>query len=141
MSVRVRWCVVPSADFAFEVGSGMIRLSMKDDGLGKALATGGKQVQAVVAAHMEYWAPRVESDMKTNAPWTDRTGNARNGLAARAFHDSANAGIILYHQVPYGIWLEVAHSGKYAIIDPTIQADGPVVMADLRGKLSKMRFT
>jgi len=83
------------------------------------------------AAHIasQSMAPEVENYMKINAPWDDQTGNARNGLAARAYRDKDEIGIVLYHQVPYGIWLETRFGGKYAIIEPTIQAMSPKVMA------------
>lgn len=74
-------------------------------------------------------APEVESYMKINAPWTDRTSNARNGLAARAYDENDEVGIVLFHQVDYGIWLETRFGGRYAIIDPTIEVMGPKVMA------------
>jgi hypothetical protein len=80
----------------------------------------------------------VESHAKTNAPWTDQTGNARQGLRAEAFRESDNMGIVLYHQVPYGIWLELANGGKYAIIDETIGVMGPQVMASLERILEQI---
>ena len=94
-------------------------------------------------AIMEYQAPLVQSHARTNAPWTDRTSTARNGLMAQPFTEasgpgrdtsgrftkgSANHGIVLFHSVPYGIWLETRFSGKYAIILPTIEVKGPDVM-------------
>lgn len=74
-------------------------------------------------------APVVENHMKTTAPWTDRTGNARNGLAARAYAEGDEIGIVLYHQVDYGVYLETRFGGRYAVIQPTIDEMGPVVMA------------
>lgn len=95
-------------------------------------------VQRRVAATMEFFAPQVETRMKTNAPWTDQTGNARQGLAARAFREGDVHGIDAFHQVPYGIWLEVKYSGKYAIISPTVQEMGPQVMAALSTLLEEI---
>jgi hypothetical protein len=83
-------------------------------------------------------APEVESYMKNNAPWTDRTGNARNGLAARAYESGNEVGIVLYHQVSYGIWLEVRWSGRYAIINPTIEEMGPRVMQQFSNLLERI---
>lgn len=130
-----------SDNFTKDFASDFIKVSFNDNGLGKALKQGDAKVRRMVDLHMQYWAPRAEAYMKNNAPWTDQTGNARNGLAARAFRDGDNAGIVLYHQVPYGIWLEVKHDGEYAIIVPTIQTVGPQVMEDLRNKLAKIGFT
>ena len=118
----------------------MIKLDMKGRKLVKALKNADPKLLAMIDSTMQYWAPRVESYMKTNASWTDRTGNARNGLAARAYREGKEAGIVLYHQVPYGIWLEVANSGRYAIINPTIESQGPMVMEDFKGRLTRMKF-
>jgi hypothetical protein len=106
--------------------------------LGENIRTGPAKVHkaAVITAHR--MAPEVESYMKTNAPWTDRTGNARNGLAARAYESGDEVGIVLYHQVSYGIWLEVRWSGKYAIINPTIDVMGPKVMQSFEGLLDRI---
>lgn len=70
-------------------------------------------------------APDAQQHMRTNAPWTDRTGNARNGLKT-AVEVQRNAVIIhLYHSVPYGPYLETRHSGKFQIINPTIEQYAP----------------
>jgi hypothetical protein len=42
--------------------------------------------------------------------------------------DAKNLVIVLSHGVPYGIWLEVRFSGKYAIVTPAIPYWGPKVM-------------
>lgn len=67
--------------------------------------------------------------MRDNAPWTDRTGNARNGLKAE--HQKQEMRwhqLTLSHSVPYGIWLEVRWSGRYAILNPTLEKIGPELM-------------
>lgn len=83
-------------------------------------------------------APQIENYMKLNAPWTDQTTNARNGLAARAYEDRNEFGIVLFHQVDYGIWLETRFGGKYSIINPTIEAMGPKVMRDFNRLLDRL---
>ena len=124
-------------DFAVDVGGQFCKILWKD-GLSRNLQQGPAKVKkaAVVTAHR--MAPEVESYMKNNAPWTDRTGNARNGLAARAYESGDEVGIVLYHQVSYGIWLEVRWSGRYAIINPTIDEMGPRVMQQFNGLLGRI---
>lgn len=77
---------------------------------------------------VEQVAEEVQDYAQTNAPWTDQTGDAREGLTAEALSDNDLLTIVLYHTVEYGIWLEVRNSGEYAIIIPTIEQMGPVVM-------------
>lgn len=99
------------------------------DGVRPAMKTGAAKVLRAAKLASQAMAPEVENYMKLNAPWDDQTGNARNGLAARAYQDKDEIGIVLYHQVSYGIWLETRFGGKYAIIEPTIEAMSPKVMA------------
>lgn len=93
-----------------------------------------------LAAAVEYWTPVTEGYARMNAPWTDRTGNARNGLRAEPFHDQGRAhGVQLSHSVPYGIWLEVRHEGRFAIIVPTIKVQGRALMQFIRSRLLRSR--
>jgi len=78
------------------------------------------------------FVPRVEGYARTHAPWTDRTGNARNGLRATAYEAGAKHGIVIFHSVPYGIWLEVRFEGRYGIIDDTIRTQGEELMSAFR---------
>lgn len=97
-----------------------------------------KLERAIVAA-IEFHATRAEGDLRRNAPWTDRSSNARGGLFTATEHVPYRAHrIILSHTVPYGIWLEIRHSGKYAVILPTTQTTGRAVMASLGGLFSKI---
>ena len=68
-------------------------------------------------------ASELRSYMQSNRPWTDRTGKAKAMLDTVVSRpDDNTVRITLVHGVSYGIWLELAHEQKYAIIKPTIQA-------------------
>ena len=95
-------------------------------------------IDQVVSQVLEYHAPQVASYAKQNAPWKDQTGNARNGLDAKTYRNGIKRGIVLFHQVPYGIWLEVRFDGRNAIIVPTIQHEGPEVMKTLDQALGRL---
>lgn len=87
----------------------------------------------------KYWDGPVERHMKQDAPWKDRTSNARNGLTATAVKlggqgfDSNTFAIILAHGVDYGIYLEAKDesNGGRPIILPTIKLYAPRVMKTL----------
>lgn len=66
----------------------------------------------------------VLQDAKENAPWEDRTGNAREGLEAVVDGEGDTVVLTLYHTVEYGIFLETAMNGDYAIILPTLEKWG-----------------
>lgn len=123
-----------------DVAAGVVKLTWRKVDLADTLARGEEAVRDAVYAVLEQQAPGVEAHMKQNAPWQDQSGAARAGLRAEAYDQGDSMGIILYHQVPYGIWLEVKDSGRYAIIVPTIEIKGPEVMQALEGTMGKLRF-
>lgn len=88
----------------------------------------------------KYWDGRIESHMKQNAPWNDRTTNARNGLFATATKLGDAFAIILGHSVTYGIYLELGTRFMRArpIIVPTIEEFAPKVMQTLSKILSRL---
>lgn len=92
------------------------------------LQTAPARISRALVAIMAYHSKQSQANMRTNARWTDRTSNARNGLFTQPFSEHPRYGYVLAHRVDYGIWLEVRWSGKYAIINPTIQRDAPEVM-------------
>jgi len=70
---------------------------------------------------MQTAASKMESWAKQNAPWTDRTGQARQRLTGQAYwEDSSIVVAAIAHQVDYGIWLELAHQRQYAILEKTL---------------------
>lgn len=67
---------------------------------------------------------QLEQQMRTDAPWTDRTGAARAGLTAQASQEDGVVTMTLFHTVPHGYWLEVIQNGRFAILGPTLEAHG-----------------
>ena len=120
-------------------GKQFARLTLEEDTLTPSVKALPRYIDGIIATTLNYYEPKMENHAKLNAPWTDQTGNARNGLAARAGKDAKTRFIVLFHQVPYGIYLETRFSGKYAIIMPTIEEFGPQVM-DTFQKILDKRF-
>ena len=93
------------------------------------------QVHAVVARQ----ADSAAGWMKTNARWTDRTGNARGGLSSKVgWIPKKEHSITVFHRVSYGIFLEVRWAGRFAIILPTLQKYGPDTMRMLENLFSRL---
>lgn len=91
----------------------------------------------MLAAIIDYHSVAAVADMKSGAPWTDRTGAARNGLFTVVSHpDENHYTITLSHTVHYGFWLEVKFSGRDAIIMPTVLSRGRALMRDIQERLS-----
>jgi len=91
----------------------------------------GRKVLAAVYAVAEFVAGKMQNEARQNAPWHDRTGNARTGLFAVVHQQAAEALVTVYlshgHTIDYGKYLELAHGQRYAIVMPTIQANLPVL--------------
>jgi len=67
---------------------------------------------------------QIENYAQANAPWEDRTGEARDGLGVEVDEDGETVTLTLYHSVEYGFWLETIQSGRFAIILPTLELFG-----------------
>jgi hypothetical protein len=120
-------------------GKQFARLTLEEDTLTPTLKALPHVIDGIIALTLNYYEPKMENHAKLNAPWEDQTSNARNGLAARSGKEGKTRFIVLFHQVPYGIYLETRWSGKYAIIMPTIEEFGPQVM-DTFQKILEKRF-
>lgn len=79
--------------------------------------------------------PEIENWMKANAPWTDRTGNARQTLHVDVEATVGAIALYLAHGMHYGIYLETKHAGRYAIVTPAVEHWTPIIMADVRAVL------
>jgi hypothetical protein len=86
-----------------------------------------------------YWSQKGASEMRSNARWTDRTGNARQGLSASVFDSEDEIALVFFHRVTYGIWLEIRWSGRYAIIGPTMASIAPQLAQQVATVMLKLR--
>lgn len=106
------------------------------DALAAGVRAYGDRVLRAVERTAEIIRPRVEAYARTSAPWTDRTGNARSGLTGTVAVAEGLVLIYLAHTVEYGIYLELARGGTYAVIWPAVEAVLPEVFATLRALLT-----
>lgn len=99
-----------------------------------------KKFKRSMTALTEYYGTKIEGAARRDAPWQDQTANARTGLSTVVEHstDFTTHTIVLFHRVPYGIWLEVARDGKYRIIIPTINEQGKLLMQTLNGLIERL---
>lgn len=76
-------------------------------------------------------ASEAESWMKSNARWTDRSGQARRGLRAEYVRQGDNHTIVFSTNVPHGPALEFTNGGAFSIVRPAIRRFGLSVMSRL----------
>jgi hypothetical protein len=100
--------------------------------LSKQVGDYGKRMLKAIFTLAEVFAKKIEGYAKANAPWTDRTTNARQGLTGLAIPAATGVVIYLYHTMFYGIFLETANEGAYAIILKAMEAFYGPLMAAIR---------
>ena len=113
---ELRWSIPPSV-LAARVAGLAVTLPHRIDTLAAEVAVQG------------------EAYAKLNRVWTDRTGAARAGLHGESDVHLASGSIVLEHGVDYGIWLEIANQGRYAILPQTIDYMVGLVAEGLDGML------
>lgn len=117
------------------------QLNYNESTLKKNLDKMGTKLGAVILMYSATKASELQSKMKLNRPWTDRTGMAKALLTAKVSQPSQTiVRITLAHGVEYGIWLELAHEKNYAIIAPTVREEGPRIVEDLDNLMSKLKL-
>jgi hypothetical protein len=115
-----------------------------DDEMRRNMQEYERRVMAAINEIARLFAPIIETYAKENAPWTDRTALARNGLRGYTSNEPADGypveevaaqivALYLSHQMDYGIYLELANQGAYAIIMPTLQTHEAQIKAMLDG--------
>lgn len=105
------------------------------DSLGAGLLAYGAAIPLIVIEVMREWGKDAVDLMQSEAPWQDRTGDARNLLGFSVDEDPLRPVVYLYHGVSYGVWLEIRFNGDYAIIMPTIEQFGPDLIRRLEEAL------
>lgn len=109
--------------------------------LGQNMEKFSQKLGAAVLMYANTKAVQLEASMKRNRPWTDRTGMAKATLRTVVTQPDQNTiRITLAHGVSYGIWLELAHEKKYAIVNPTLEKEAPNVVDGLQDLMSKIKF-
>lgn len=91
------------------------------DSLGPLIFVNTRDPQGKAISALEGLTREIEDAAQANAPWTDRTGDARAGLTCEVDKDGEDVILELFHTVDYGQWLETIQSGRFAIIMPTLE--------------------
>lgn len=101
-----------------------------------------RQIERGVMKVADRYSIEIEQWMKQNAPWQDRTGQARATLKAEVIDVTGRAAIILLqHGTDYGgLYLETMQAGRFAIISPALDYFAPRLMRDLQIELAGGSF-
>lgn len=102
------------------------------------------QSKAMAAVEMKVttqYVPKLRESAQLNARWENQTGEARRRLNS-SYETVANGfNLVLAHGVDYGIWLELAHEKRYAIIMETIEYVGTFdILPDFERFIEKLNI-
>lgn len=97
----------------------------------RGLAERELKTKAAIGIYGNTVAKKLENYAKSNAPWGDITGNARNGLKGNSQLLGNGVKCSIGHGVDYGIYLELCNERRYAILEPTVKVIAPEAVKGL----------
>lgn len=86
----------------------------------------------------ETGAVKMQGYAQDKAKWTDRTGRARQTLKGSVEPYAQGYKIAIAHGVDYGIWLELAHEKRFAIIPDTLNYGEQTVLPAFEKLLERL---
>lgn len=85
--------------------------------------------KAETIALAQGWAGTLQGRAKRDRKWHDRTSLARKGLKGTVEIKLSEVLIRLSHSVEYGVYLELANDGRFAVLKPTMDAAVPEILS------------
>jgi Bacteriophage HK97-gp10, putative tail-component len=107
--------------------------------LGRNLDTIDEKIHRFIKEDLEVAAARGQIQLKADAPWTDRSGDARRELWAEADSDHVgNYRLDMGHGVEYGIYLEKSNGARFQVIMPTLVTIARAFMESLEQMFAQL---
>jgi len=95
------------------------------------------KMRFAVEKYGESAGKKLEAKAKKDAPWADRTGNARNSIQGGAEWNGDHIDVYVSGNMEYSPCLELANEKKNAVLWPTIQALAPELIQGMHKLLDK----
>jgi hypothetical protein len=92
-------------------------------------------IERDIVALVERMLDPAQAWMQANAPWTDRTGQARANLYTDLEHAARQSvGMLLAHgpTISYSVYLETMQMGRFAILAPAVDWWAPVLFREVQ---------
>ena len=99
----------------------MSNVNLDASGLIKGLAELDEKVLQAGMLYGDTAGTMMVNDAKTNAPWTDRTGNSRQTIDHKVVNKGNSIEIQIRGNTPHFKYLELAMEKRFAILWPTVQ--------------------
>lgn len=97
-----------------------------------------QSINEAVYQLMLFRAPQIEFWLKMNAPWQDKTGNARQSLYAAVHRTLLEITVIMAYgaAIDYSVYLEFSNAGRYSILSPALDYWIPILWNDVKALLA-----
>lgn len=106
--------------------------------LGQAVIKYGQDlVFDALVAFVKEKAEEIAAQMQREAPWTDRTGQARRALRTEVEVDGSTVTLYLISGATHGQYLELRWGGRYAVVSPTIPRAAVEIGNELRTRMKR----
>jgi hypothetical protein len=115
-------------------GQGMITIEWETDPMSMVTAFDvyEKNAREALFRLMQYYAGLIETWMKQNHKWDDRTGNLTQSLYAEAEQLVHGAGIVFGHNMEYSVFIELANQGVWGILPEALDYWGPRIWQSVK---------
>jgi hypothetical protein len=97
-----------------------------------------RKAKAAMLMLADTGASKMQGYAQENAPWTDRTGAARQRLNGSTEETDESILIIIAHGVEYGIFLELCNEKRFAIVPKTLSSVSPEIIKSFERLISKI---
>lgn len=87
----------------------------------KGLAETEIKTRAAIGVYGNTAGKKLEATAKREAPWIDRTGDARKTIQGGHNWQGNKCAVYVAGNTEYFPYLELAHEKRYAILNPTVQ--------------------
>jgi hypothetical protein len=80
----------------------------------------------------QYYSGLIETWMKQNHKWDDRTGNLTQSIYADAERMVHGAAVVFGHNMEYSVFIELANQGKYGILFEALDYWSPKIWESVK---------
>lgn len=105
------------------------------DELGAAVIRYGDYLVRSILRELERIARDIAAWMQANHPWSNRTGEAEQGLRCEAFESDGGLLLVAYHSAAHGKWLELKWGGIWGVIPLGLETHYGAIMQAARDAL------
>lgn len=113
-------------------------LNIDTSELKEAFQRMNEEQEDAIMMYAQTGAQKFENYAKENRRWKDRTGRARKSLTGYVTKNKDTVRVNIAHGVSYGIYLEMAHEKKYAILDETVKQNSEEVLEGYKELLEEL---